>query len=117
MHETMLDAFFALRPEVRQHHLLGYANSVQDDVMLSVALHQTNLKRKMLESNRTFAKRVLSEAAQDWRLLFQLDSHLALEPRRFEWMWGDAGMIYFCIRKDDLQQQNFQNVRLELQCG
>ncbi|UDQ99492.1 DUF1963 domain-containing protein [Lentisphaerota bacterium WC36G] len=30
--------------------------------------------------------------------------------------WGDSGMIYFWIRKQDLKARNFENVWLHLQC-
>lgn len=32
------------------------------------------------------------------------------------WMWGDAGLLYFTIRDDYLQQHRFDRVRFEMQC-
>lgn len=31
-------------------------------------------------------------------------------------MWGDAGTLYFYIREEDLKSHNFGNVKLEMQC-
>jgi len=47
----------------------------------------------------------------DWRLLLQVDSMQAPQ-----WMWGDAGMLYFMIRTEDLAARRFEEVWLDLQC-
>ena len=44
-------------------------------------------------------------------LLFQMDSDDELEV-----MWGDAGMLYFCIEKQDLFHKRFNKVKFTLQC-
>lgn len=31
-------------------------------------------------------------------------------------MWGDAGMLYYWIRRQDLAQGNFDNVWMTMQC-
>ncbi|HVT11229.1 MAG TPA: DUF1963 domain-containing protein [Fimbriimonadaceae bacterium] len=31
-------------------------------------------------------------------------------------MWGDAGMIYFCIREKDLEMADFEKVWMIFQC-
>lgn len=50
----------------------------------------------------------------DWLLLFQLDS--ILDGGNFELIFGDAGRIYFYIRREDLEARNFDNIWLILQC-
>jgi len=34
-----------------------------------------------------------------------------------ELMFGDCGLIYFSIKKEDLEKKNFDNIWLVLQCG
>lgn len=51
--------------------------------------------------------------AWDWKLLFQLDT---VTDGDFELMFGDSGRIYFCIREDDLEKKNFNNIWTILQC-
>lgn len=53
----------------------------------------------------------LKEGVKDWQLLLQLDSDDDLD-----WIWGDAGMLYFWIRKQDLEKRDFSNVWCEMQC-
>ena len=50
-----------------------------------------------------------------WLLLFELDG-VTDEQSDFELMFGDCGMIYFYIRKDELAAGNFDGVWLHLQC-
>jgi len=54
----------------------------------------------------------LKEGVKDWQLLLQLDC-----DGNLDWMWGDAGMVYFWIRSQDLEPQNFSNVWCEMQCS
>ena len=54
----------------------------------------------------------IKENSGDWILLLQLDS-----DDKGNFMWGDCGMLYFWIRKDDLAQRNFDNVWMSLQCS
>jgi uncharacterized protein YwqG len=54
----------------------------------------------------------LKEGARDWSLLFQMDSDDDLHI-----MWGDAGMIYFWVHRDDARTLKFENTWVILQCG
>ena len=49
--------------------------------------------------------------ARDWILLAQFNSRDSQEV-----CFGDAGMLYYWIRKQDLESLNFNNVWLILQC-
>jgi uncharacterized protein YwqG len=49
--------------------------------------------------------------AEEWELLFQIDS-----DEEFLDMWGDCGMIYFCIPKKSLQKRSFDDVWMVMQC-
>lgn len=55
----------------------------------------------------------IERASQDWLLLFQMGT---VENGDFELMFGDAGHIYFWIKKQDLAAGNFDNIWLILQC-
>jgi uncharacterized protein YwqG len=53
----------------------------------------------------------LEKGAQDWILLLQVDS-----DDDAQMMWGDAGMLYFWIRRQDLAQAAFGKAWCILQC-
>lgn len=53
----------------------------------------------------------LRAGATDWILLFQVDSN----QESAYMMWGDLGRLYFWIRKQDLEQKNFDNCWCVLQ--
>jgi uncharacterized protein YwqG len=53
----------------------------------------------------------LADGADDWQLLFQLDS-----DDKADMMWGDAGRLYYWIRKQELARQSFDNTWTILQC-
>lgn len=55
---------------------------------------------------------LLREGIKDWQLLLQLDY-----DNNLGWEWGDSGMLYFWIRKQDLEKQDFSNVWCEMQCS
>ncbi len=54
----------------------------------------------------------LRTAAEDWLLLMQLDS-----DDDTGMMWGDVGILYFWIRKQDLESRNFSDCWMVLQCA
>jgi uncharacterized protein YwqG len=94
-----------------KHQISGIANAIQDaDMDLECQLVSNGLycgdgcndpRVKELEKNR-----------DDWILLLQIDTDDDLGM-----MWGDGGMLYFWIKKDDLERLNFENVWMILQCG
>lgn len=47
----------------------------------------------------------------DMTLLFQIDS----DYTNCNMMWGDLGMLYFCIGNEDLKQRRFENTCCVLQ--
>lgn len=54
----------------------------------------------------------LEPGAVDWQLLLQIDSDDDVGM-----MWGDVGMLYFWVRKQDAERADFSNVWMVLQCG
>jgi uncharacterized protein YwqG len=57
-------------------------------------------------------RKTLEKGASDWRLLFQIDT----DEKKLGTIWGDVGRIYFWIRQQELEERDFSNVWLVLQC-
>jgi uncharacterized protein YwqG len=53
----------------------------------------------------------LREGAKDWMLLLQIDSDDSAG-----WMWGDVGILYFWIRRQDFAAGDFSKAWCVLQC-
>ena len=114
--ETQLDDYTDICSAVfwdgPQHHLLGYPKAVQDnDMDLECQLASNGLycgdssgyddpRAKQLEAGRA-----------NWVLLLQFDTDDDLGM-----MWGDSGMLYFWIKKTDLEKARFQDCWMILQC-
>ncbi len=58
------------------------------------------------------AEDYVNAKAEDITLLFQIDS----DKENLDMMWGDSGMLYFCIANKDLRNRNFRNACCILQC-
>jgi uncharacterized protein YwqG len=54
----------------------------------------------------------LGTSATEWRLLLQIDS-----DEEAGMMWGDAGRIYFWLRREDLAARKFDAAHAILQCA
>jgi uncharacterized protein YwqG len=97
--------------ELPAHQLGGYPLPIQSrDMDLDCQLTSNGIftgdgpdyedpRSKELEPGRT-----------DWTLLLQIDS----DEETF--MWGDCGMLYFWIKKEDLSNLKFDDVWMILQC-
>jgi len=92
--ERYLDwlAGLGMAAEAQDSWLLGWPDEIQGDVQIECA-------------------QVAGGDPEDWRLLLQVNS---VEDAGM--MWGDAGMLYFMIRADDLAARRFDRVWLTLQC-
>lgn len=101
------------RPPGPEHQIGGFPNPIQGDSME---------KEAQLVSNGLYCgdssgyndprARVLSSDSKEWLLLLQVDT-----DEKAGMMWGDAGMLYFWIRKTDLECRDFSKVWMILQCG
>ncbi len=94
--------------------LLGYADLIQNTIQceceyVSIGYDYGNGVPDTSEEE----KADIEKKAEDWILLFQLDT---IETDDYELMFGDCGRIYFYIQKKDLAERNFDNVQLILQC-
>ncbi len=87
------------------HRLLGYPDTLQDDMRLQCQL----LSHGVTDESDPRAA-ALSKSAMDWLLLLQIDSdeHAGMN-------WGNSGMLYYWIERTNLQQQRFDDTWLVLQ--
>lgn len=95
------------------HRLLGFPTVVQSPMELDCQLASNGIYLGDVEIKRADRKKAkaLEAGASDWILLLQLDTDDSL------WMWGDMGLLYFWIRKQDLAARDFSKVWVILQCG
>jgi uncharacterized protein YwqG len=96
-----------------KHLLFGDAMVIQEPMeeMCQLCFHGFDAYEYHMDSEVAHLAH-LREGVEDWQLLLQLDC-----DDNLDWEWGDAGMVYFWIRSQDLEQQNFSNVWWELQCA
>jgi len=93
------------------HHLLGHSANVQGDMQLEAQLVTNGLYCGDPSGYEDPRRKTLESGADDWVLLLQLDT-----DENANVMWGDCGMLYYWIRKDDLANRRFDNVWMTLQC-
>ncbi|UDQ96631.1 YwqG family protein [Lentisphaerota bacterium WC36G] len=102
--------FQAYESRDTSHQMFGYPAIIQNDEMAEDCQYMF-YKHDDIEKIKSLPKDELEnlrKGVDDWVLLLQLDSEAIC--------WGDSGMIYFWIRKQDLKARNFENVWLHLQC-
>lgn len=114
-----LEAYHALLQEHffgpahgRWHRLLGWPIQIQNDMRLECQLASHGIDCGAGPYGHDDA-RELEAGAGDWMLLLQVDS----EEEGPGWMWGDAGCVYFWIRRQDLVARRFEDVWAILQCS
>jgi uncharacterized protein YwqG len=88
------------------HHLLGYAQEIQGDMESECR----QVTRGLFPKDEGGLQG--SKGKNDWMLLFQIDT----DEDGPGWMWGDSGRLYFWIRRQDLNNRNFENAWMILQC-
>ncbi|MCA9404210.1 MAG: DUF1963 domain-containing protein, partial [Candidatus Omnitrophica bacterium] len=92
--------------------MFGYPNPIQQDMMqLECQLVTNGLYCGDTSGYENPRALELAKGKDDWVLLFQLDEHPPSEM-----VWGDAGMLYFWIRKQDLAERRFERTWMILQC-
>ena len=114
--EAVMDAFgINVIDDLERHKVLGYADVIQSEMLTDCERTSRGLYCGDPES---FASTSEDEAndiqkhATDWMLLLQLDT---ITKGDFEFMFGDCGRLFFYIRKEDLVNQQFDNVWFAVQ--
>lgn len=108
------DAYFQLPPRMYgpgpEHQVGGWPAPIQADEMeFEAQLAWSGISTDEVSgADATDAARH-EAVAKDWRLLLQLDSD-------GDMMWGDAGMLYFWVRKQEAAAGRFDNAWAILQC-
>jgi uncharacterized protein YwqG len=87
-------------PDELQHWVRLQAQSVSNGLNCGDSSGYQGRKAKRLRAGAT-----------GWELLMQIDSE-----GRAGTMWGDGGLIYFMIRRDDLRERRFDKAWAILQC-
>lgn len=100
--------------EAENHKLLGYADIIQNEMLSECERVTRGIYCGGKPSDTEDDEVQIRQGAKDWTLLLQLST---LEKDGWELMWGDCGMLYFYIKKQDLAQKRFENAWFSLQCG
>jgi uncharacterized protein YwqG len=91
------------------HRLGGVPHEIQNPMEAECELVRRGEDPHALPYARQ--EEVAGEAKARWRLLLQVDSDDAAGL-----MWGDAGMLYYWIRDDDLAARRFDRAWCVMQC-
>ena len=91
------------------HRLGGVPHEIQNPMEAECELVRRGEDPHALPYSRQ--QEVAEEAKARWRLLLQVDSDEAAGL-----MWGDAGMLYYWIRDDDLAARRFDRAWCVMQC-
>ncbi len=102
--QEFLDELWELNDEAG-HRIGGHAHSVQNPVEIEIA-------EAVMDGEVSWQTPRLSEEAGNWVLLAQFDSEDAADM-----MWGDAGVLYWLIRPEDLAERHFERAMFTWQCG
>lgn len=117
LNEEELDNYFDFRGSMMQqverysgsiaspmHYMFGEPFAIQNNVFEEIIYYDNDEK---IDWNSKEIKQKRNEMV----LLFQMDSDDDLDV-----MWGDVGILYFCIDKNDLQSKQFDKAKFTLQC-
>jgi uncharacterized protein YwqG len=90
------------------HQLFGWPTPIQNDTMEEDCQLASNGVSVFAYTDPRRAE--LLAGAAEWELLLQIDSDEDLDMT-----WGDVGMLYFWVRRDDARRGDFSNVWMILQ--
>jgi uncharacterized protein YwqG len=95
--------------DVVKHQMFGHASPVQNEMELECHFRRLHEKPRWDLPPESFIA-----ATRDWVLLLQVDSDDTKAGPG--WMWGDLGMVYFWIHREDLARRAFDRVIAIEQC-
>ena len=105
-YETLLSNFPTPEDHAAIHHrLLGNPDTIQDDMRMQCQLASNGLTDASGPNADEQAK-----AAMEWHLLFQVDS-----DEQAGMLWANTGMLYYWLKRTDLQAHRFNAAWLVLQ--
>lgn len=105
-YETLLSTFPSTDDHAKVHNrLLGFPDTIQDDMRVQCQLVSNGVTAP--DDPRAAA---LTKGAMDWQLLLQIDSDEQAGMR-----WGNSGMLYYWLKRADLQARHFERAWLVLQ--
>ncbi|HEY6944470.1 MAG TPA: YwqG family protein [Candidatus Acidoferrum sp.] len=93
------------------HQLLGWPKVIQNEMELECQMVTNGIYMGDTSGYKHPRRAELEKSKQDWILLLQVDS-----DDDAQMMWGDAGMLYFWIRRQNLERADFDSAWCILQC-
>lgn len=92
-----------------QHQVLGWPYPIQGDVFIEAvrAALGIPMSQPINDVYQTYGTQI-----DEWQLLLQIDS-----DDKANMLWGDVGMLYWCIRREDLRHRRFDRVIVTMQCS
>ena len=109
--EEDMDAYIELSSD-GINHIFGYPNCIQNPMELECQLVTNGIYCGDASGYQSPGRKELEAGVSDWVLLLQIDS----EDDKTGMMWGDAGRLYYWIKKQDLKEKRFDKSWLILQC-
>jgi len=117
LNESLMDGYFEMASAAYggkpMHQMGGVAQAVQSndmDLQCQLVSHGIYCGDPSGYNDPRVAG--LEAGASDWHLLLQIDS-----DEEAGMMWGDVGILFFWIKKEDLRNRNFDAVWMVLQCS
>ena len=110
VHDDFFDILLESSGEITDK-LFGYPNLIQGDIFLESQLVTNGLYCGNPSSYKDPKAKELRQGVSDWMLLLQIDS-----DDNADMQWGDVGRVYFTIKKQDLQNRNFDAAWSVFQC-
>lgn len=109
--DAAIETFRPHQPATYLNQLVGLPSEIQNPMEYECALVTSGIYLGDPAYHTPEAKIILAQKT-DWQLLLQIDS-----DDDANMMWGDLGLLYWWIRRSDLEARDFSKVWLILQCS